>query len=39
MRGLLGQPTYVDAYVTTPLGQAGPGLLDGRPLHFETALV
>lgn len=39
MRGLLGQPTYVDAYVTTPLGQAGPAMLDGRPLHFETALV
>ena len=38
-RGLLGQPTYVDAYVTTPLGRAGPGLLDGRPLQFETALV
>jgi hypothetical protein len=38
-RGLLGQPTYVDAYVTTPRGRADPGMLDGRPLQFETALV
>ena len=38
-RGLLGQPTYVNAYVTTPRGRADPGMLDGRPLQFETALV
>ena len=37
--GLLAQPTVVDAYVTTPAGRwAGPRL-DGRPLHFEAALV
>jgi Acetyltransferase (GNAT) family len=39
LRGLLAQPTVVGAYATTPAGRwAGPAL-DGRPLHFESALV
>jgi hypothetical protein len=37
--GLLAQPTTVHAYVTTPRGAADPAMFDGRPLHFETALV
>jgi hypothetical protein len=38
-RGLLAQPTAVHAYVTTPKGKADPSMFDGRPLHYETALV
>ena len=39
LEGLLAQPTDVHAYVTTPAGlYAGPPL-DGRPLHYEIALV
>jgi hypothetical protein len=38
-RGLLAQPTTVHAYVTTPRGNADPSMFDGRPLHYETALV
>lgn len=38
-RGLLAQPTLVHAYVTTPRGSANPAIFDGRPLHYETALV
>lgn len=37
--GLLAQPTAVGAYVTTPSGRWEGGALDGRPLHFESALV
>lgn len=39
LRGLLAQPTAVHAYVTTPAGRWRGAPLDGRPLHFETALV
>jgi len=38
-RGLLGQTTMVDAYVSSGAGVADPRMFDGRPLHFETALV
>lgn len=38
-RGLLAQPTTVHAYVTTPRGSASPAMFDGKPLHYETALV
>lgn len=38
-RGLLAQPTLVNAYVTSPRGSADPKLLSGLPLHHETALV
>ena len=38
-RGLLAQPTIVHAYVTTPRGSASPAIFDGKPLHYETALV
>ena len=37
--GLLAQPTTVHAYVTTPRGHGNPAMFDGRPLHYETALV
>lgn len=37
--GLLAQPTTVHAYVTTARGDADPAMFDGRPLHYETALV
>jgi hypothetical protein len=39
LAGLLAQPTLVNAFVTTPAGRWTGGTLDGRPLHFETALV
>jgi hypothetical protein len=39
LRGLLAQPTVVNAYVTTPAGRWTGVPLDGRPLHFESALV
>jgi hypothetical protein len=39
LRGLFAQPTYVGAYATTPAGRWGGDRLDGRPLHFESALV
>lgn len=39
VRGLLAQPTVVRALVTTPRGRWAGGPLDGRPLHFESALV
>ncbi|MEO6527476.1 MAG: GNAT family N-acetyltransferase [Gemmatimonadaceae bacterium] len=39
LRGLLAQPTAVNAYVTTPAGRWTGARLDGRPLHFESALV
>ena len=38
-RGLLAQPTVVNAYVTTAKGSAPASIFDSRPLHFETALV
>jgi hypothetical protein len=39
VRGFFAQPTRVDAYVTTAAGVPNADLFDGRPLHFETALV
>jgi hypothetical protein len=39
LRGLFAQPTYVGAYATTPGGRWRGDRLDGRPLHFESALV
>jgi len=39
LRGLFAQPTYVGAYATTSAGRWQGGRLDGRPLHFESALV
>jgi hypothetical protein len=39
LRGLLAQPTVVDAYATTPAGRWTGAPLDARPLHFESALV
>jgi GNAT superfamily N-acetyltransferase len=39
LRGLLAQPTLVNAYVTTPAGCWTGERLDRRPLHFESALV
>jgi GNAT superfamily N-acetyltransferase len=39
LRGLLAQPTVVGAYATTPAGRWTGPALDGRPLHFESALV
>lgn len=39
LRGLHAQPTAVDAYLTTPAGRWEGTPLDGRPLHFESALV
>lgn len=38
-RGLLAQPTFVHAYVTSARGFAEAGHLRGLPLHYETALV
>ena len=37
--GLLAQPTDIHAYITTPSGLYTGPALDGRPLHYETALV
>ena len=37
--GLLAQPTDIHAYVTTPSGLYTGPALDGRSLHYETALV
>ena len=39
LRGLFSQPTTVGAYATTPAGLWTGAPLDGRPLHFESALV
>jgi hypothetical protein len=39
LRGLLAQPTAVGAYVTSPAGEYSGPALEGRPLHFESALV
>jgi len=39
LRGLFAQPTRVGAYATTPGGRWRGHRLDGRPLHFESALV
>ena len=39
LRGLFAQPTVVDAYATTPAGRWTGPALDGRPLHFDAALV
>ena len=39
LRGLFAQPTHVGAYATTPKGRWSGRRLDGRPLHFESALV
>jgi hypothetical protein len=39
LRGLFAQPTAVGAYATTPRGRWTGAPLDGRPLHFESALV
>ena len=38
-RGLMAQPTDIDALVTTPAGRYRGPALDVLPLHFETALV
>ena len=38
-RGLLGQPTMVNAYVSNPRGYADPGFLRPMPLHYESSLV
>ena len=37
--GLLAQTTTVHAYITGARGHADPAMFDGRPLHYETALV
>jgi ribosomal protein S18 acetylase RimI-like enzyme len=37
--GFLGQPTDVNAYVVTTRRGVLPEFLDGRPLHYEIALV
>lgn len=39
LRGLHAQPTAVGAYLTTPGGRWTGPVPDGRPLHFESALV
>jgi ribosomal protein S18 acetylase RimI-like enzyme len=39
LHGLLAQPTRVGAYATTPGGRWHGSRLDGRPFHFEAALV
>jgi len=39
LQGLLAQPTDIHAYITTPAGAYDGSPLDGRPLHYETALV
>jgi hypothetical protein len=38
-RGLLAQPTFAHAYVTSPRGLADPREFGALPLHYETALV
>jgi len=39
LAGLWAQPTEVDAFVAVPGRLGGCRSLDGRPLHYETALV
>jgi S-adenosylmethionine-diacylglycerol 3-amino-3-carboxypropyl transferase len=39
LRGLLAQPTDVNAYVTGAAARYTGPALDGRPLHFEIAMV
>lgn len=39
MRGMLAQPTDVNAYVMAQRAGIAPEILDGRPLHYEIALV
>lgn len=39
MEGLFAQPTDVNAYMLTTRNGAAPEHLDGRPLHYEIALV
>ncbi len=39
MRGMLAQPTDVNAYVLALRSGVAPEILDGRPLHYEIALV
>jgi hypothetical protein len=39
LRGLFAQPTDVNAYVLATRGGLPPEILDGRPLHYEIALV
>ncbi len=39
MRGLFAQPTDVNAYVLALRSGIAPEVLDGRPLHYEIALV
>jgi hypothetical protein len=39
LRGLFAQPTDVNAYVLAMRGGVAPEALDGRPLHYEIALV
>ena len=38
-KGLMAQPTDIDALVTTPSGRYQGSALDALPLHFEIALV
>ena len=39
LSGLMSQPTDIGAYVTTPAAQVAESSLEGRPLHYEIALV
>lgn len=39
LRGLLGQPTDVHAYITTPAGHWPGPALDSRPFYYDVALV
>jgi hypothetical protein len=39
LAGLFAQPTDVNAYVMAQRSGVAPELLDGRPLHYEIALV
>ncbi len=39
LRGLFAQPTDVNAYIMAQRSGVSPEVLDGRPLHYEIALV
>lgn len=39
LTGLLAQPTDVNAYILAERSGVAPEILDGRPLHYEIALV
>jgi hypothetical protein len=39
LRGLLAQPTDVNAWITTPAGRYTAAALDDRPLHYDIAFV